>query len=187
MDSKVATLNIFLESYYYYLKTARPLSILILYLIKNTYVSDVKVNSWRLTQYYINRAVPNVPSNPRFVAENDLCYTTLDLEALNHLRSTPFSTSTKRQRGPIVLFLPFWVHCIEHLSDLLSNQFRGKNKLMFSSRHVIYLNCVYVKDIDESNSIEKGKQPPKLLLVTLILLVYQDHDIMYVSNTFYSW
>ena len=43
MDSKVATLNIFLESYYYYLKTARPLSILILYLIKNTYVSDVNI------------------------------------------------------------------------------------------------------------------------------------------------
>ena len=49
-------------------------------------------------------------------------------------------------------------------------------------------NCVYVNDIDEFNSIEKGKQPPKLLLVTLILLVYQDHDIvMYVSNTFFSW
>ena len=38
--------------------------------------------------------------------------------------------------------------------------------------------CVYVKDIDEFNSIEKDKQPPKLLLVTLTLLVYQDHDIV---------
>ena len=129
MDSKVATLNIFLESYYYYLKTARPLSILILYLIKNTYVSDVKVNSWRLTQYYINRAVPNVPSNPRFVAENDLCYTTLDLEALNHLRSTPFSRTFTNQptADQSSLFLPFWVHCIEHLSELLSNQSKEKN------------------------------------------------------------
>ena len=166
MDSKVATLNIFLESYYYYLKTARPLSILISCLIKNTYVSDVKVNSWRLTQYYINRAVPNVPSNPRFVAENDLCYTTLDLEALNHLRSTPFSRTFTNQptADQSSLFLPFWVHCIEHLSDLLSNQHKEKIWLAFtkmtcekpyssSTRHYVQIIRGYSLESENSNMI----------------------------------
>ena len=132
MVSKVATLNIFLESYYYYLKSSRSTF--------NTYFIPHKKQlciwskySWRLTQYYINRAVPNVPSNPRFVAENDLCYTTLDLEALNHLRSTPFSRTFTNQptADQSSLFLPFWVHCIEHLSDLLSNQSKEKIWLAF--------------------------------------------------------
>ena len=108
MVSKVATLNIFLETCYY-LKSAR--SNFKTYFIphKNTYCILSKY-SWRLTQYYINRAVPNVPSNPRFVAENDLCYTTLDLEALNHLRSTPFSRTFTNQptNQPTAAIVPFF-------------------------------------------------------------------------------